>query len=183
MNLVYGAGLGIQFTKKIGTQIEVLKSGYSQAFNYKDNITSKNSVKINTTDLVFLIRGTSDRMGYSGFGIKQSFVSNVTDGNNIYGDVNSKFNKHFLSVLIDLGFILYHNNIFDINLNLRLGYALTDAGVSSDYQPGQYPAAHYSGYKATNPASAQLTFNFNWHMGYFATAKCKQKTGFVFFSY
>lgn len=182
--LVFGAGLGIQFTKKVSTQIEVLKTDYGQSYNYENNVSPKNNVKLNATDLVFIVRGTSEKMAYSGIGIKQSFVSNVTDG--ALGDKTSEFNKHFLSVVLDLGFILYHNNIFDINLNIRLGYALSDAGKNNSntfYQPGQYPANAYSSYKATNPASAQLTFNFNWHMGYFATSQCKQRKGFVFFSY
>lgn len=179
--LVFGAGLGIQFTRKFSTQIELLKTDYGQAFKYSNNVPDNNVVKINATDLVFVFRGTNEGMGYSGLGLKQSYVSNVSDG--IMGDVSGSFNKSFISVILDLGIILYHNNIFDINLNLRFGYAISDAGKNTGYQPGGYPASAYGSYKPTNPASAQITFNFNWHMGYFATAQCKQKKGFVFFTY
>lgn len=184
LSLVFGAGLGIQFTKKFCTQIEVLKASYRQSYNYENSVSPKNNVKINTTDLVFVARGTSEKMSYAGLGFKQSFVSNVADV--AVGNKTADFNKNFTSILLDLGSILFHNNIFDINLNIRLGYALSDAGKNSSipfYQPGRYATAVYDSYKATNPASVQITLNFNWHVGYFATAKCKQKKGFVFFEY
>lgn len=180
---VFGAGLGIQFTPKICTQIDILKSDYGQNFNYENSVSDKNNVRINSTDLAFIVRATSEKMTYAGLGIKQSFVSKVSDG--ALGDVTERFNN-FSSIVLDLGFILYHNNVFDLNLNIRLGYALTDAGKNESplyYQPGQYLTAVYDSYKATNPASVQITFNFNWHIGYFATSQCKRKKGLVFFEY
>ncbi len=180
---VFGAGLGVYFKKIVCTQIELLSTKYGQSYNYESIESAKNNVRINSTDLVSVARGISDGMGYSGFGIKQSFISKVVDDS--LGDKTNKFKKHFLSIVLDLGFILYHNNVFDMNMNLRFGYALSDAGKSESnqfYQPGQYSSAIYDSYKPTNPASVQLTLNFNWHVGYFATSQCKQKKGFIFFS-
>ncbi len=170
-NPAYGVGLGIHIVTGLAVQFEKSWSTISQKYTYNNSLPDR-SYDFNSNEWAFFIRNTGEgeNGGFIGLGYKASSISGA--------DSMFLFNKklHFLQV--EFGGPLWQNNMFDINLSMRLGYCINDMVSADNYHPGAYTT--YPKYSPTHPITAQLLLGLNWHIGYWATSNCKH-TGFNFF--
>lgn len=170
-NPVFGVALGAHIIDGLAFQIEKNWNTISQKYSYKNNLPDR-SYSLKTSDLGFFIRGTRETGSFVGAGFKMSNITNAT-GDSLFFKPKINF-LHF-----ELGGPLWQNNMFDINLNLRFGYCITDIVDNKLFQPGAYTV--YPSYSPTHPITVQAMIGFSWHIGYFATSNCKHK-GFILFT-
>lgn len=169
----YGIGIGTHFTKGFAMQVEKCWTTFGQKYKYKNGLPSQN-LKLSTNEWGLFIRRTSESGGFAGLGFKMSYLSKSSIDSTFN---NFKSNLSFIN--LEFGGPIWLTNIFDININMRIGYCLSDIVCNKDYQPGAYKT--YDSYKPTSPLVLQLMVGFNWHVGYWAKSNCKH-TGFLFFT-
>lgn len=172
-NPAYGIGLGVHFTKGFAMQIEKCWSNFGQKYTYSNGLPAQN-LSITASEWGIFLRKTSEGSSFVGLGFKTSHISNASIDSTL-----QNFSSNLSFINLEFGGPLWLTNIFDININLRLGYGLNDIVSNKNYQPGAYKK--YDSYKPTSPFVAQLMIGLNWHVGYFATSNCKHK-GFLLFT-
>lgn len=183
----FGGRIGINFEQGFSIVVEVMSSSFGQKYyilNDPGNYTKKLTVK--SFDKLFILRAQGETGGYFEVGPKFSEIINVAETNTIYTPTNNtieNFSKTHFSLVLGLGGgIVYHQN-FDINMGIRISYAITNIMAGEDYPINDdvYDTSGYSSYSTTNPLTAQIILEFNWHVGYFVTSKCKGGTKFLLF--
>jgi hypothetical protein len=172
-NPSYGIGLGVHFTKGFAVQIEKCWSNFGQNYTYKNGFPAQN-INLTASEWGLFIRKTGEGSGFVGIGFKASQLSKSSIDSTF-----GYFNKSLSFINFEFGGPLWLTNIFDININMRIGYGLNDIVSNKNYQPGEYKK--YDSYKPTSPLLVQLMIGLNWHIGYFATSNCKHK-GFLLFT-
>lgn len=173
----FGIGFGTHFTKDITLQIEKNWTEFKQKYIYLNNIPEK-IYKFKTGDIGFFVRGTGENGGFVGIGFKMAKLAKVSVNDSIVqGDYFAE-SMNFLH--FELGGPVWQNNMFDITINFRVGYCITDISKAENYTPGAYLPYPEDSYTGTYPLTVQFFTGFNWNIGYFATSQCKHK-GFLFF--
>lgn len=184
---LFAGRIGINFEQGFSIVVEVMSSSFGQNYDIlsaNNDYTKK--LNVESFDKLLILRAQGETGGYFEVGPKFSEITGVTETNNIYTPTNNtieNFSKtHFSLVLGIGGGIVYYQN-FDINMGIRISYAITNIMAEGDYpiNDGEYDTSGYSSYSTTNPLTAQIILEFNWHIGYFTTAKCSGKTKFLLF--
>ena len=167
----FGAKLGVDFGFGVGLAFEVGSTSFSQSYDIKSDNDGSSFTHITQASgmtKTILLRH-NDLGSYIEAG--PQFVS-IKSGDNY---------TNFTNIVVGFGAPLYYHNNFDINLGLRVNYALSDV-----MNAGKYPNESinynpiYDSYAKTSVFSAQLTLGVNWHIGYFAKAKCDGHVEFLF---
>ena len=169
----YGIGLGVHFPKGFGVQVEKSWMTFGQKYTYKNSLPDQN-LKLSSDEWGFFIRKSSEGDSFIGLGIKAAHLNHTS-----IDSLDQNFKKNFAVLNLEFGGPIWLTNIFDINVNLRFGYGLSDIVSNKNYQPGAYKL--YSSYKPTSPLIIQIMIGFNWHVGFWANSNCKH-TGFLFFT-
>jgi len=169
----YGIGLGSHITKDFAVQVEKCWTTFGQKYTYKNGFPKQN-LNLTASEWGLFVRKTSESSGFIGLGFKTSHVSKAS-----IDSTSQSFKSNLAFINLEFGSPIWLTNIFDINLNLRMGYCLNDIVSNKNYQPGAYKI--YNSYKPTSPLVLQLMVGFNWHIGYFATSNCKH-SGFLLFT-
>ena len=184
---LFAGRIGINFEQGFSIVVEVMSSSFGQKYyilSDSSNYTKKLTIK--SFDKLLLLRAQGETGGYFEVGPKFSEITWVAETNTIPTDKTNtieNFSKNHFSLVLGIGGgIVYHQN-FDINMGIRISYAITNIMADGDYpiNDGIYDTSGYSSYSTTNPLTAQIILEFNWHVGYFTTAKCSGKTKFLLF--
>ena len=93
--------------------------------------------------------------------------------------------ENYPSAVIGFGWYVFGKEAFTATAGIRVEYALTDV-ISADGKAAGYPAnpvrvTAFDPYETTNPLSAQLVFEINWGIGYFAKTACAGRKHFFSF--
>lgn len=175
----FGAAVQIHFNKKVAVHFEYCFDDIKKKFLYYNFLSEEQDMLIDQNSWIFEIRSTGDGAGFGGIGMQYTTINSVVE-NGI--NMSQYYRKNYLAPVVEIGGGIYHSNVIDVNMSIRGSYAITDIVTNKDHLMCPYPTQSYSSYSTTNPLNIQFFLTVNWHVGYFRTSACKQKSAFVFFT-
>jgi len=175
----FGAAIQIHFNKKVAIHFEYSFNDIKKKFIYFNNLSDPQFMTIDQNSVLFQIRATGQRSGFGGIGIQYTTINSVIENGN---DVSHFYTKTYLAPVVEIAGGIYHNNLFDISMSIRASYAIKDVIKDDIYLMCSYTNQSYTSRSSTNPLNIQYFLNINWHIGYFRTSGCKQKSAFVLFT-
>lgn len=179
-----GYGVGGKFSFNFGyihgITIDLMYSRGHQ--NYKSiNTTTNTDVKWNNYDLYVLYR-MYRTINYLELGPKFSKVNEFTNNDVVR---TSYYNKSYPSAVLGFGWYVFGRKAFTGTLGFRFEYGfddiISDSGKENGYPVNPYRTTGYTNYKTTNPLLAQVVFELNWGIGYFAKTACAERKHFFKF--
>lgn len=183
----YGGKLAFNFTNTISVNFEFIMNSLSQAYDVnKDSLSFSKKIKMSTMDFPILFRFTGENKGYAELGVAFSTLKSANDdytnlSGAIAGDVKNEFKSSSTKLVIGLGNAIAKGETFDLNLGVRMTYALTDIAKNKDYPVNDLYYTSPNGESSTNPFTVMAMLEFHYYLGYFATSSCGRKKGFIFF--
>ncbi len=183
----FGGRFGINFEQGFSIVVEAMSSSFGQNYDIlsgSNDYTKK--LKVKSFDKLLILRAQGETGGYFEVGPKFSEITGVAETNSMYTlweNTIENFSENHFSLVLGIGGGIVYVQTFDINMGIRISYAITNIMVDGDYpiNDGVYDISGYSSYSTTNPLTAQIILEFNWHVGYFTTSKCKGGTKFLLF--
>lgn len=180
-----GFGVGGKFSFNFGyihgITFDLMYSNGHQFYENLENVNNDVDVRWKTYDLYVLYR-MYRTINYLELGPKfskvQSFKNNDVETNQFYV-------KNYPSAVLGFGWYAFGRKAFTGTIGLRFEYAFNDIiskeGKDNGYPVNPYKTVAYENYKTTNPLIAQLVFELNWGLGYFAKTACGGRRHFFSF--
>ena len=121
-------------------------------------------------------------INYFELGPKFSLINSVRN-NGV--NTTEYYNDQYTSAVLGFGWYVFGKETFTATAGVRIEYALNDM-VSTDGRALGYPVnpvitTAFQPYKMTNPVVAQIVFEINWGLGYFAKTACSGRRHFFSF--
>ncbi len=164
-----------------GITFDLMYANGHQNYQNVENVNNSVDVKWKTYDLYVLYR-MYRTINYMELGPKFSKVQSFTNN-----DVDSKqfYLPNYPSAVLGFGWYAFGRKAFTGTIGLRVEYAFNDIisadGKETGYPVNPFKSTAYDPYKTTNPLSAQLVFELNWGIGYFAKTACGGRRHFFSF--
>jgi len=176
----YGGKFAINFGYIHGITFDFMLNTAHQGYDYtKTNETL--DVDWQTKDIYVLYR-LYRTINYMEIGPKFSKVSYFRN-NDI--DTDGNYVESYPSAVLGFGWYIFGNKSFTATMGLRFEYAFNDilnkTGKENGYPVNPYRTTSYDDYTTTNPFIAQLSFEINWGLGYFAKTACGGRRHFFSF--
>jgi hypothetical protein len=177
----YGAKFAINFGYIHGFTFDLMMNSAHQSYEVTDVKYTPVDVKWKTYDLYVLYR-LYRTINYMEIGPKFSKVASFRNN-----DVDSKqfYIDSYPSAVLGFGWYVFGNKAFTGTLGIRIEYAFNDIlsqeGKDNGYPVNPYKTEPYENYATTNPLIAQLSFELNWGLGYFAKTACGERKHFFSF--
>lgn len=185
---MFGGKIGFNFNEEHSITVDIGSSGFNQGFDYSilnaDSSRNNYSRNIGFSSLNFLLMYRKMKnSSYVEIGPQYSSVmkAKVTDSFSGNSDISSYITKSYYSIVLGFGGFVMGTENFGITMGLRLAYTVNDI-ISKEGQRVNFPSpTTYSTYNPSNPFSALMVMEFNYDLGYLASAKCGKKTKFLMF--
>lgn len=178
-----GAKFGFNFGYIHGITFDAMYAQNKQLYNIKEGFASVDDLTVawKTIDLYLLYR-LYRTINYFELGPKYS-LTNIVRNNNV--ETTQYYAESYPSAVIGFGWYVFGRETFTATLGLRIEYGLSDI-ISGDGRAEGYPAnpvatEAFDPYYSTNPLIAQLVFEVNWGIGYFAKTACAGRRHFFSF--
>ncbi len=177
----YGAKFAVNFGYIHGITFDFMLNTAHQEYKVTDTKYTPVDVKWKTYDLYVLYR-LYRTINYMEIGPKFSKVSSFRNN-----DVDSKqfYLDSYPSAVLGFGWYVFGNKAFTGTLGIRIEYAFNDIlsqeGKDNGYPVNPFKTEPYDTYSPTNPLIAQLSFELNWGIGYFAKTACGERKHFFAF--
>jgi hypothetical protein len=179
----FGGKFGFNFGYIHGITLDAMYSQNKQFYNIKEGFSDVEDLTVDwkSIDLYVLYR-LYRTINYFEVGPKFSLM-NIVRNNNI--ETTQFYVENYPSAVIGFGWYVFGKEAFTATAGIRVEYALTDV-ISADGKAAGYPAnpvrvTAFDPYETTNPLSAQLVFEINWGIGYFAKTACAGRKHFFSF--
>jgi len=179
----FGGKFGFHFGYIHGITLDAMYSQNKQFYNIKEGFSDVEDLTVDwkSIDLYVLYR-LYRTINYFEVGPKFSLM-NIVRNNNI--ETTQFYVENYPSAVIGFGWYVFGKEAFTATAGIRVEYALTDV-ISADGKAAGYPAnpvrvTAFDPYETTNPLSAQLVFEINWGIGYFAKTACAGRKHFFSF--
>ena len=168
----FGGKFGINFGFHNGITFDLMYSNGRQKYRDLQNFGNDIDVNWKTYDLYVLYR-MYRTISYLEIGPKFSQVHNFYNNNTV---TNQYYIKSYPSAVLGFGWYAFGKKTFTGTIGFRIEYAFNDLinkeGQDIGYPVNPYRTTRYDNYKTTNPLIAQLVFEMNFGIGYFATTAC-----------
>ena len=177
-----GFGVGGKFSFNFGyihgITFDLMYSNGQQKYQNLSNTDLDQDVKWKSYDLYVLYR-MYRTINYLELGPKFSktidFTNNDVDAKNYYAE-------SFPSAVLGFGWYVFGRKTFTGTLGFRFEYGFNDLISDTGKEYGYpLPTATFDSYETTNRVSAQLVFELNWGIGYFAKTACGGRRHFFSF--
>lgn len=176
----YGAKFAINFGYYHGITFDLMLNSAHQGFDYTKT-DEELDINWKTKDLYVLYRHYRT-INYMEFGPKFSKVSSFQNNDE---DSDKNYVSSYPSAVLGFGWYIFGNKSFTATMGLRFEYAFNDiinkTGKENGYPVYPYRTESYEKYATTNPLIAQLSFEINWGLGYFAKTACGGRHHFFAF--
>ncbi len=177
----YGAKFAINFGYIHGFTFDFMINNGHQEYEATESKYESVDVKWKTYDAYILYR-LYRTINYMEIGTKFSKVASFRNN-----DVDTKqfYVKSYPSAVLGFGWYVFGNKAFTGTLGIRIEYAINDIisqeGKDNGYPVNPFKKEPYDKYASTNPLIAQLSFELNWGLGYFAKTACGERRHFFSF--
>lgn len=177
-----GGKFGFNFGYIHGITLDAMYAQNEQFYNIKESVSADDlTVNWNTLDLYVLYR-LYRTINYFEVGPKFSFP-NVVRNNNV--ESTQYYVDNYPSAVLGFGWYVFGRETFTATLGVRVEYALSDIinaeGKSAGYPANPIQTTAFEPYYTTNPLIAQVVFEINWGLGYFAKTACAGRRHFFSF--
>ena len=174
-----GGKFGFNFGYIHGITFDAMYSQNSQTYSPKD--LNPFSVDWNNIDLYLLYR-VYRTINYLEIGPKYSLVNTVrNDG----VETTQYYTDQYASAVLGFGWYVFGRETFTATLGMRIEYGFVDMisgeGKSLGFPVNPVATTAFEPYKPTNPVIAQVVFELNWGIGYFAKTACAGRKHFFAF--
>jgi len=177
----FGAKAAINFGYIHGITFDFMYNTGHQAYESTNVAYKSVDVKWKTYDIYVLYR-MYRTINYLELGAKFSKVAEFQN-NDVISTEN--YVPNYPSAVLGFGWYIFGNKSFTGTLGLRFEYAFNDiistTGKRKGYPVNPYKIESYDKYTTTNPLIAQLSFEINWGLGYFAKTACGGRRHFFSF--
>ncbi|HHH52349.1 MAG TPA: hypothetical protein ENK91_01710 [Bacteroidetes bacterium] len=177
----YGAKFAINFGYIHGFTFDFMLNNGHQQYDVTETGYQPVDIKWKTYDIYALYR-LYRTINYLEIGPKFSSVSSFRNN-----DVDTKqfYVSNYPSAVLGFGWYVFGNKSFTGTLGIRIEYAFNDIisqeGKEVGYPVNPFRTEPYDTYATTNPLIAQLSFELNWGLGYFAKTACGERRHFFSF--
>jgi hypothetical protein len=179
----FGGKFAFNFGYIHGISIDAMYSQNSQDYNIKEGFSDITDLSVDwkTIDLYVLYR-LYRTINYFEIGPKFSLM-NIVRNNNV--ETTQFYAENYPSAVIGFGWYVFGRETFTATAGIRVEYGLSDI-INTDGKALGYPAnpaatTAFDPYNSTNPLIAQLVFEINWGLGYFAKTACSGRRHFFSF--
>ena len=179
----FGGKFGFNFGYVHGITLDAMYAQNSQLYNIKEGFSNVNDLTVdwNTIDLYVLYRHYRT-INYFEIGPKFSLM-NIARNNGV--ETTQFYAKNYPSAVLGFGWYVFGREAFTATAGIRVEYGLTDL-INADGKAAGYPAnpvtsTAFDPYYNTNPLIAELVFEINWGIGYFAKTACAGRRHFFSF--
>jgi len=178
----YGAKFAINFGYIHGITFDFMLNNGHQTYDITENNNNGTvDIKWNTFDIYVLYR-LYRTINYLEIGPKFSKVSSFKNDDKETSDF---YQKSFPSAVLGFGWYVFGNKSFTGTLGVRVEYAFNDIvtpeGKDLGYPVNPYRTKGYDDPATTHILTAQLSFELNWGIGYFAKTACGGRRHFFSF--
>jgi len=184
----YGFRLGINHGYHVGLNLEYILGHSKQDFNVHGDVFNKFDVRHN--DFVGTIRysgnGAFIEGGVEYASIKEVALENLANPEiPVDIDATPNFQKNYLGGVLGFGSYIAGNDLFSINLGIRLHWGFDDL-VNETGKANNYPIYGYS--ESIDPdnktlqTAAQLQMEVNYAFGRFAKSSCHDRWRLILFN-
>ena len=177
----YGAKFAVNFGYIHGITFDYMFNNGNQVYDNTENPSNSVDVSWKTQDIYVLYR-LYRTINYLELGPKFSRVTSFTNN-----DKNSEdyYQSSYPSAVLGFGWYVFGNKSFTGTLGVRIEYAFSDLvnvdGKELGYPVHPYRTTAYEDPASTNFLIAQLSFELNWGLGYFAKTACGERRHFFSF--
>lgn len=179
----FGGKFGFNFGYIHGITLDAMYAQNKQLYNIKEGFSDINDLTVNwkTIDLYVLYR-LYRTINYFEIGPKFS-LTNIVRNNDV--ETTQFYVENYPSAVIGFGWYVFGREAFTATAGIRVEYALSDI-INADGKAAGFPAnpvatTAFEPYYNTNPLVAQLVFEINWGIGYFAKTACAGRKHFFSF--
>jgi len=177
----FGAKFAVNFGYIHGFTFDFMYNNAHQLYESTNADYKSVDVRWKTYDIYVLYR-MYRTINYLELGAKFSKVASFQNNDVISSD---NYVPKYPSAVLGFGWYIFGNKSFTGTLGLRFEYAFNDiinkTGKENGYPVNPYKTEPYDKYTATNPLIAQLSFEINWGLGYFAKTACGGRHHFFSF--
>jgi len=178
-----GGKFGFNFGYIHGITIDAMYAQNKQYYNIKEGFSDVEELTVNwkSIDLYVLYR-LYRTINYFEVGPKFSLM-NIVRNNDV--ESTQFYVENYPSAVIGFGWYIFGRETFTATAGIRVEYGLSDL-INADGKAAGYPAnpvrtTAFDPYESTNPLIAQLVFEINWGIGYFAKTACAGRRHFFTF--
>ncbi len=176
----YGAKAALNFGYIHGITFDFLFNNGHQSYVNTNQNNEKLDINWKSKDLYVLYR-LYRTINYFEIGPKFTWVSSF-ENNSV--ETTDYYVDKYPSAVLGFGWYVFGNKAFTGTLGLRFEYAFNDI-INPDGKESGYPTAPFKltekSYSPTNPLIAQISFEINWGLGYFAKTACGGRKHFFSF--
>jgi len=177
----FGAKFAVNFGYIHGFTFDFMYNNAHQLYESTNADYKSVDVRWKTYDIYVLYR-MYRTINYLELGAKFSKVASFQNNDVISSD---NYVPKYPSAVLGFGWYIFGNKSFTGTLGLRFEYAFNDiinkTGKENGYPVNPYKTEPYDKYTSTNPLIAQLSFEINWGLGYFAKTACGGRHHFFSF--
>jgi len=182
----YGFRLGFNYGHHVGINLEYILAHSKQDFNLHGVVFNQFDVKHN--DFVGTIRYSGDgafiEIGAEYANIKDVTLESMAEPINPPAVEN--FEKNYLGGVLGFGSYLAGNDLFSINLGIRLhwgfGEIVNPTGKENNYPIYGVPSVSIDPANKTFETAAQLQLEVNYAFGRFAKSSCHDRWRLILFN-
>jgi hypothetical protein len=178
-----GAKFGFNFGYVHGISIDAIYSQNKQYYRLKDGFSSVPDLTVEWKTIDFYVLYKMYRaINYLEIGPKFSLMQ-LARNNGVESTPN--YVENYPSAVLGFGWYIMGRDAFNVIGGIRIEYGLSDiispAGKDAGYPAYPVQTEAFDPYYASNPVIAQLVFEVNWGIGYFAKTACSGRRHFFKF--
>ena len=178
-----GGKFGFNFGYIHGITFDAMYAQNKQDYIISDALSDIGTLNVDWKNIdLYVLYRMYKTINYFELGPKFSLINSVRN-NGV--NTTEYYNDQYTSAVLGFGWYVFGKETFTATAGVRIEYALNDM-VSTDGRALGYPVnpvltTAFQPYKMTNPVVAQIVFEINWGLGYFAKTACSGRRHFFSF--